>query len=333
LVKSGPDLDVEPGVDHDTELNFLRDLREPVSAWRLSRAAMGSIGVHAFAILLFWLTPEIEPYRLPHTITPEELRKSLVLIVPRDLIQHDRGSDSQSGDGGRQQHTSAASAPRPAAPQRFHPPAPTPGQPATDTHAPMLQAPVIEAPTESVAPPALIAGAGVPGAVTGTGVAAPAPRPKSPFEAVGGGVPPRLPNEPISPAEQAIRAAARSGGGISLHTDTSQDTSGLPEILSDTHGVDFTQYLAQAKNRIKSNWNTTEVVRLGLRGVVRVDFKIDRQGGVHDLKIVGPSGSSVLDLAAVRAITSSVPFAFLPPAYKDRDVEFVWTFTYTYTHR
>jgi TonB family protein len=312
--------------DLDNDLNFLRALREPVSAWRLSRAAAGSIAVHALAVLLFWITPEVTPYRLSPQITPD-LKKSIMLVVPKDLLQ---GPVSSAASTPSRQRQSAAVTPRPE-PSRFHPPAPVPGQPGTP--APMIQAPApaIESPPDNLAAPPSIAGIGAP-----LTLPPPTPKPKATFEPVGGPPPPNVAKEPSTPAEEALRAALRSASGpVTMHADIPQDLTGIPELRSDPEGVDFTQYFAQAKTKVKQNWlnRIPEAARRGRRGVVRIDFAINHEGLVYGLKIVSSSGIQSFDLAAVGAITASSPFAFLPSAYKKDHIDLTWTFTYSTTQR
>jgi TonB family protein len=284
----------------------------------VTRAVAGSLGVHAVVALLFWIAPEVEFYRVPPGMNPEELKKSAVLILPRDLMQQPVPASS-----------SAPAAPRKQPTPRFRPPAITPGRPAV-TPAPMIQAPVIEAPPDTVSAPPSIAGIGAPATLP-----PPAPRPKPTFEPVGG---PPAPNsdarQPSTPAENALRAAVRPGA-VQIPSDNPQDTSGLPELRSDPKGVDFTQYLVQVRTKVKRNWLLVipEAARRGRPGVVQVDFAIDRNGLTHAVKIASPSGTQSLDLAAIAGITASYPFPPLPSEYKGDQIELRMTFTYSTTQR
>ena len=311
----------QPPLDPDYELNFLRNLREPVSAQRFSRAAIGSVAFHAAAFLLFWITPEVTPTARPR-LADADFKRSIVLIIPRDLLERGTASPSPASEASRPH---PAVAPPTPPPPRFRPPAPTPGQSGTPT--PTIQAPLVDAPPDNVAAPP--SPTSVPAPVT---LPPPAPKPKSPFESIGGAPPPSTPKEAPTPAEEALRNALRAAGGpVAVHADTAQDLSGIPEMRSDPEGVDFTQYFAQAKTKVKQNWlsRIPDAARQGRRGVVRIDFSINRQGLVYGLKIVGSSGIQSFDLAAVSAVTASSPFAFLPAAYKKDHIDLTWTFTYT----
>jgi TonB family protein len=251
-------------------------------------------------------------------MNPEELKKSAVLILPRELMQQPVPSSS-----------SAPAAPQKQPTPRFRPPSITPGRPAV-TPAPMIQAPTIEAPPDTVSAPPSTAGIGAPATLP-----PPPPKPKPTFEPVGG---PPIPNsgakQPSTPAEDALRAAVRPGA-VQIPSENAQDTSGLPELRSDPKGVDFTQYLVQVRTKVKRNWLLVipEAARRGRPGVVQVDFAIDRNGLTHAVKIASPSGTQSFDLAAVAGITASYPFPPLPAEYKGDQIELRMTFTYSTTQR
>jgi TonB family protein len=301
-------------------LNLLRDWREPVTTQRVMRAVVGSVAFHTAVFGLFWIAPAFEPYRVPPGTNPD-LRKSVLLVVPRDLLQ---GTVPSPGSSAGHQSESAAAKQQPA--PRFRPPSLSPGPPAV-APAPMIQAPSPDTPADTIVPPPSVAGTGAPAPLP-----IPAQRPKTTFEAVGG---PPTPSsgakQPSSSAEDALRAALRSGGGVRIPSDTSEDTSGLPELRSDPKGVDFTQYLVQVRTKVKRNWLLVipDAARRGRRGVVQVDFAIDRSGVAHAVKIAVPSGVQSFDLAAVAGITASYPFPPLPPEYKGDQIELRMTFTYT----
>ena len=71
-----------------------------------------------------------------------------------------------------------------------------------------------------------------------------------------------------------------------------------------------------------------ESARLGNRGVVQLQFMIDRSGQVPKLVIATPSGSQALDRAAVASISASVPFPPLPPEYKGLAIRLQFAFKY-----
>jgi TonB family protein len=95
-------------------------------------------------------------------------------------------------------------------------------------------------------------------------------------------------------------------------------------------GVDFKPYLTQILARVRKNWFAVipESARLGSRGVVLLQFIIDRDGQVPKLVIAMPSGTEALDRAAVAGISASVPFPPLPVQFKGKEVRLQFSFKY-----
>lgn len=106
----------------------------------------------------------------------------------------------------------------------------------------------------------------------------------------------------------------------------------LPELLSDPMGVDFKPYLIQILSLVRKNWFAVipESARLGNRGVVELQFIIDRNGDVPKLVIATPSGSEALDKAAVAAISASVRFPPLPNGFKGQQIRLQFAFKYNF---
>ncbi len=76
----------------------------------------------------------------------------------------------------------------------------------------------------------------------------------------------------------------------------------------------------------RPNWTSQLVSRLerhkrypseaqarGETGIVRLAFSVDRSGGVHNARIVGSSGSSILDRATLSLIERAAPMPAPPP--------------------
>jgi TonB family protein len=106
----------------------------------------------------------------------------------------------------------------------------------------------------------------------------------------------------------------------------------LPELLSDPMGVDFRPYLLQILSLVRKNWFAVipESARLGNRGVVELQFIIDRNGDVPKLVIATPSGSEALDKAAVAAVSASVRFPPLPNQFKGQQIRLQFAFKYNF---
>lgn len=91
------------------------------------------------------------------------------------------------------------------------------------------------------------------------------------------------------------------------------------DILSDTQGVDFTNYINRLLAALKRNWEAVmpESARMGDRGVVFTTFQINPNGSVPspDPMLERTSGKEPLDNAAMAAIHASNPFEPLPPQF------------------
>ena len=102
--------------------------------------------------------------------------------------------------------------------------------------------------------------------------------------------------------------AAPSGGGLSMHPGAG--TGGV-QVLSDTQGVDFSNWLERWHYVTQRTWDPLipdEVnPPLNKSGVVAVQFKVLPNGRIMDgsMQLVGRSGDSALDRAAWGALTGS----------------------------
>jgi len=104
------------------------------------------------------------------------------------------------------------------------------------------------------------------------------------------------------------------------------------EMLTPTEGVNFNDYLARVYQSVKRNWFAVmpASVELGDKGVVSLQFKIMKNGGVPDgepVKVFG-SGKDPLDRAAISSIRASNPFEPLPPAFSGPYIELRFTYYY-----
>ena len=91
------------------------------------------------------------------------------------------------------------------------------------------------------------------------------------------------------------------------------------QILSDTQGVDFTNYINRLLATLKRNWVPLipESAHLGERGVVYTTFQINPDGSVPppDPTLERTSGKEPMDNAAMGAIHASNPFEPLPKEF------------------
>jgi TonB family protein len=84
-------------------------------------------------------------------------------------------------------------------------------------------------------------------------------------------------------------------------------------LFFDPQGADFTAWINQFTHEVYRNWVMPQAVYLGFRGEVDIEFTVDRDGTMHDVKVLAPSGTVALDRAAVNALLGSR----LPPLPKD----------------
>jgi hypothetical protein len=158
--------------------------------------------------------------------------------------------------------------------------------------------------------------------------AAPTPPPPTPSQQSQLDVPrpPAVPAKPNfalgsqNPADQlrdAMRGASRnhgmgsslpSSGGLAMHPGAG---SGAPDILSDTQGVDFNNWLIHWHRETERNWDPLipdEVnPPISKSGIVAIRFKVLPNGRLMDgsLMLDGRSGDVALDRAAWGALTGS----------------------------
>jgi len=125
----------------------------------------------------------------------------------------------------------------------------------------------------------------------------------------------------------ALPGSGRGGGGSGRGS-----AGGNIEMLTDTQGVDFNDYLRRVYITVKQNWFAVmpASVQLGDQGVVSLTFKIMRDGSVPDgdpQRVFG-SGKEPLDRAAMSSIRASNPFPTLPAQFKGPYIELRFTYYY-----
>lgn len=109
-----------------------------------------------------------------------------------------------------------------------------------------------------------------------------------------------------------------SRGGAAGATGTSSQTPGLsigPPGPGVPEGTDAfgDWYLASVQQRIYMIW--MRQIKTGFNADIGVSFTILADGSVEDVRVVQPSGLTVLDLAAQRAVLTAAPFGPLPKTY------------------
>jgi hypothetical protein len=135
--------------------------------------------------------------------------------------------------------------------------------------------------------------------------------------------------KPNAPIAMGGGGPVPSGGGG--HSGRGTANAGI-EMLTDTEGVDFNDYLRRVYIAVRNNWYSVmpPSVSLGDQGVVSLQFKIMRDGGVPDgmpVQVFG-SGKEPLDRAAFSSIRASNPFPPLPSQFKGPYIELRFTYYY-----
>ena len=333
----------------DSGPNLLLDWHESSDSPRWIPAGLGSLVVHLLVIAFVLTISKLDTY-VPRQATEVYLdfHKATPLVAPRltDLTQKapNRGKIAKEVNV-------EDLLPRPASEERLTP------APAVRTFRPpvpiRLGLPQTDAP-RLTEPPKLEASATLPQNLlpAGTPKAPPPPQiqpqetPKLALETPGQrGTSPES-TQPKLTVEQALRQTAQlnNQGGLvvgdvdqppslpsSVQLPASPGRSGSSlELLSDPQGVDFKPYLTRILALVRQNWFAVipESAHMGNRGVVLLQFIVDRSGQVPKLVIATPSGSESLDRAAVAGISASVPFPPLPSEYKGQQIRLQFAFKY-----
>jgi protein TonB len=137
-------------------------------------------------------------------------------------------------------------------------------------------------------------------------------------------LPDSKPKHPATPppvravTKPTTTAGSGSAGTTAAAKSAASATPGLefgppgPGIPTGTEtGGDW--YLASVQQKIWMIWN--QQIKTGYTQSVGVTFTIQPDGTVTDVRLTDPSGASLLDLAAQRAVLNAAPFGPLPREY------------------
>ncbi len=128
--------------------------------------------------------------------------------------------------------------------------------------------------------------------------------------------------QPSGKTESGEGTGSGSGSGVTLGVGSGTGGGlGFGSEFSSQIGLSnfpFTYYLENMIGRISSNWLKTQIGSgTSDELFTEVVFKIYRDGKISIVEIERGSGIRALDLAAVRAVQSSAPFAPLPDGYEE----------------
>jgi len=324
---------VEPNIISTGQVSFLppveRDYRgrdERVARWI-------SMVVYALMLLALPYTPK---FFKPHVPTREEediARRQITVLLPPGALESLKPSTPPAP------HTAVRVDPRVI--NKIAPPAPTPA-PSVPTPQPVQ--PTRELPSAPTPQPNV---AQTPPNAPPSRGELPKPQvklenPDMPVPQQGGLILPKSDSSPGGLIRDAARGvkpnapiAMSGGGGLSGGGGGGGGRGGHGagiEILTDTQGVDFNDYLRRIYYIVKNNWEAVmpPSVSLGDKGVVSLQFRIMRDGSVPDgmpVQVFG-SGKEPLDRAAYSSIRASNPFPPLPSQFTGPYIELRYTYYY-----
>ncbi len=139
---------------------------------------------------------------------------------------------------------------------------------------------------------------------------------------------PQSPGQSIADAMRAAGQARPSGGRATAGTGSKVGQQGAGtgvEILSDTRGVDFTDYIKRLLRMVKAGWLPLIPEEcyppLSKEGTTLIRFTIEPNGVVSAMHLDDSTHDRAIDKAAWGAITGVGQFAPLPTAYKGPNLE------------
>lgn len=146
---------------------------------------------------------------------------------------------------------------------------------------------------------------------TGVKIAPVKPKPKPKPET------PPAPEKPPAPP-MALPPAPMGGAGLQ------------GDVAVDAGNFEFSYYLLLLRNRIAQNWTPPAGLVGGgqpIRAVVY--FRVDRSGGLRDVRLETPSAAEFFDRSALRAVVLSDPMPPLPAGYTGDALGVHFGFGYT----
>jgi TonB family protein len=109
------------------------------------------------------------------------------------------------------------------------------------------------------------------------------------------------------------------------------NTSGF-ELLSRATPQELGNYPFRILAGVRNHWfpQLRELRKSGAwkQGAVAIEFEINRDGTLGDVKTLGSAGNPALDAAASQAITSAAPFSALPNTYRETMLRLRYYFGY-----
>jgi len=143
------------------------------------------------------------------------------------------------------------------------------------------------------------------------------PRPKFSKEILQSAQVPTSPNSSFSDDQtwNNTASSAEAMGGVSLST----------------YEWDYAPYLFYMKKRIRDHLYPPQAfIQMGaISGEVTIRFTLNRDGSVHDLRLISNKGHKSFIEPSLNSIRASDPFKSLPTGFPDPYLELTWTFIFT----
>jgi outer membrane biosynthesis protein TonB len=315
---------VEPDIIQTGEVSFLQPDRPSQKTLGEKITTVVSVLLHILLVLAIIFEPK---FFSPRVRTPEEeeiARKQIIPLLPPGALEEALKPTPKPAVPHEAVRVDPRTIRKVAPPRPPDPtPVPTPEQPKRDLPS-APQPNVVPAPQPEKTP--------TPGIIPKAPVQL--EKPELPVPQKGLNLPRQLsPGDTIRDAARGIKPNAPvpmgdvnpSGGGGGRGSGTQGAGFGGVEILTDTQGVDFNDYIRRLLVIVKRNWYSVmpPSVQLGDSGKVGLRFKIMANGGVpdDDPHPVFGSGKEPLDRAAFSSIRASNPFPPLPPGFKGPYIE------------
>jgi len=130
------------------------------------------------------------------------------------------------------------------------------------------------------------------------------------------------PTVPTAPPAPPLNPQSGQGLDGQINPDrTASGTASIEAAADELWGV----YVSSLNRKIDQNWERITVLTT-LQA--RVQFEIDRQGRLIDLRLVEPSGDSTADTVALQAVRLAAPFSPFPAQTTESQLRVNFTFTY-----
>ena len=130
-----------------------------------------------------------------------------------------------------------------------------------------------------------------------------------------GAVPRPGPSSPsIASSLRNLERRLQAAGARGVASGTGQQ---IGPLFFDPEGADFTLWVNHFKNEVYRNWILPQPALLGIGGHVDLEFTVERDGTLTNLRMLKSSGTTALDRAAQNALVGSrllpLPGDYGPP--------------------